>query len=215
MKTLTLTYIALIGALSLSLFGCKKGAEDPFLSMKSRQNRIAGEWEMADLNGTAEYGESSDNLTNAYTFSFSEGMLTENNTTTGESMEFPYKWEFTFDKDGNFSRKIDESFENHVEYYLSKGGYTFMDKNKSADIKKGQFISLIENEFTGVYNDDEYQETVTASTSGLRFELIRLTDDEMIVKWVDNSQFLIEVHEDNSKETEYRHFELELKFTKK
>lgn len=46
-----LTMFAFAGALALT--GCKKGADDPFISLKSRDSRLAGTWTLSSVSGTS------------------------------------------------------------------------------------------------------------------------------------------------------------------
>ncbi|MCB0735957.1 MAG: hypothetical protein KDC92_00495 [Bacteroidetes bacterium] len=72
-----LSIMALAGAV-LAFNSCKKGEEDPFLSFKSRDNRIQGEWlldnvqitkETITLNRTPQGAESRVKSTRTYSFS--------------------------------------------------------------------------------------------------------------------------------------------------
>ena len=36
---------------SFSFISCRKGAEDPFISLRSRQNRLVGEWKLVNIEG--------------------------------------------------------------------------------------------------------------------------------------------------------------------
>jgi hypothetical protein len=51
-----------IMALAITLFfGCKKGENDPFLSLKSRDARITGEWELVKSDRTSSYTNTGQN----------------------------------------------------------------------------------------------------------------------------------------------------------
>lgn len=61
MKTIKLVAIAAIGVLSLQ--SCKKGDNDPFLSLKSRDARITGTWELSTEYSQSRQGYTYDGVT--------------------------------------------------------------------------------------------------------------------------------------------------------
>jgi hypothetical protein len=51
-KTLTLLSLALLVSASLLFTGCKKGEDDPFISLSSRDARITAKWKLTKIEGT-------------------------------------------------------------------------------------------------------------------------------------------------------------------
>lgn len=142
---------ALIAVLVLTtITGCKKGENDPFLSLKSRKARISGEWKLSE--GTVA-NTSSDNGT-------TDSQIT---TYTGTSASFDgdivaYTETLTIDKDGTFEVKIVQD----GDPYTVRGNWFFSGKSKDADLKKKEAIIFSETEYistsgvskyTGLYGD--------------------------------------------------------------
>ncbi len=148
-KIATFTSVLALLAMSFTFTSCKKGSGDPFLTLKSRKGRVAGEWKATKLEFKSNYtnsysnnqggsSTSSGNFTlkieggNA-TYNSSENdngdIMTENHSGTGE-------YTITFEKDGTFKGKM--------SYYVS--GTTNFDGN-SINTKRNNT-----EERTGVWN---------------------------------------------------------------
>ena len=58
-KTIHMKKLLLLGAAAMvlvaNLSSCKKGENDPFLSLKSRKARLCGEWTVTKSEGTSSY----------------------------------------------------------------------------------------------------------------------------------------------------------------
>ncbi len=63
------TFVLLAGIIigSLVLEGCKKGENDPFLTLSSRRARLAGDWKMTKLEMTQTSTDASGTDTYVYT----------------------------------------------------------------------------------------------------------------------------------------------------
>lgn len=93
--------ILLLGAITVS--GCKKGENDPFLSFKSRDSRIQGTWtlssqsdtqtDMSSFNGTV--------TTSTSTATFASGLMTE--VSGGSTDAYSYSLELTINEDGTYT----------------------------------------------------------------------------------------------------------------
>lgn len=100
------------GALLLATPSCKKGENDPFLSLSSRKSRVAGEWDVTNWVYNSKNTESNgDYQTTAETMSGSVITTTQSSfdqssgtTTTSTSTTTLNDASFTFEKDGTFSR---------------------------------------------------------------------------------------------------------------
>ncbi len=118
---LPLGLMILSGSLVLSLTGCKKGPNDPFISLKSRDGRIKGTWKLTKV----EYNRrtvitdpdeqcsprisataiTSDDGTNFTRYDTITRFDLVNNTCVveGQSTPFTGSFEFTVNKDGTYS----------------------------------------------------------------------------------------------------------------
>jgi hypothetical protein len=110
-KTLSFMLVTLLTA-STFLTSCKKGEDDPFLSVKSRKSRVVGEWKM--ISGTSTEIDQNSTYTTTTTITYSGTSAAESETiasstsTTTTTSDYSYTQEFIFDKDGSFSGTIVE-----------------------------------------------------------------------------------------------------------
>ena len=116
MKKKFLQFVVLISLVML-LYSCKKGDEDPFISFRSRDNRIIGTWELykMDANSYSKSVYYFDNHSNineeTCTYSFKNNAIvsscidedgeTETSTTS-------YSQSITINKDGTFVEKVSD-----------------------------------------------------------------------------------------------------------
>ena len=89
--------IRIITSLTI-LSSCKKGANDPFLSLHSRKARVAGDWTLKKADGTSTSG------TSTTTSSFDGTTLTE--TSAGVSTKSTYSLKYKFDKKGTYTSTL-------------------------------------------------------------------------------------------------------------
>lgn len=82
MKTIKFAILALV--VTGSLFSCKRGENDPGLTLKSRTARLTGEWTLSNVTGTTTSSYTSDNYTSTSTttYSYANGAQTASTTST-------------------------------------------------------------------------------------------------------------------------------------
>jgi hypothetical protein len=73
-----------------SMLSCRKGEDDPLLSLRSRKARVAGEWKMTS-------GEKT------YLDNNSDKVVYNGTTATSGNFSYDYTLKMTFKKDGSFS----------------------------------------------------------------------------------------------------------------
>jgi len=83
-------------------FSCKKGENDPFISLRTRKARLSGEWHLASGNLTLSYKKEGKN-DYSENYNFMENYFTGVNSATGEKWEGHFKFQISFTKDGDFS----------------------------------------------------------------------------------------------------------------
>lgn len=134
-------------AMAATYSGCKKGEDDPFLSLRSRKARVAGEWKVSKISG-----ETSDTFaggTTHCTQSF-DGRTYAETCASGNSYSVAGTWIFTFKKDGTF--KEDQDFtgmgDRTVEHY--EGTWTFL--SGVGDKKNKEQIALTYTEVSIDYS---------------------------------------------------------------
>lgn len=131
--TISFALIALAGLTTIT--GCKKGENDPFLSLKSRKARITGEWKLSEGSITESYS----NLSGSGTFltTYTGSTANYDGTTVG------YTEKITIEKDGTFEVVIVEDGETNT----IKGNWFFSGKSKDADLKKKEAIIFSETQY--------------------------------------------------------------------
>ncbi|MGV3631196.1 MAG: hypothetical protein ACO1O6_08320 [Bacteroidota bacterium] len=178
-----LTRLALCGVLlSVTLLSsCKKGEDDPALSLRSRKARIAGEWkvtqmdyyEMSQSNGTTETSTMTyDGTTETTVNTFS----TMGETST-ETETIIYTEKYTFKKDGTYAyaRTYDSGFALNTE-----GTWVFLAKSKENELKNREAILLSKTKYTSQNSTVDY-----TGVSGDQIITIRqLKNKEMV--WEDS-----------------------------
>lgn len=132
---------------------CKKGENDPFLSLSSRKARVAGDWEISNFTqstlNTESDGDTQGNettyasgtLTNVYT-DFDSGNQTTTTTTTTSTLD---QGTYTFNKDGTFTRTWNTTSSSsftilgftttttNVNTSTATGNWSFLGKVKAGD----------------------------------------------------------------------------------
>ncbi len=104
------------------LAGCKKSEDDPFLSLKSRDARITGEWKLVEMLDSSVETYSSPGFTETYvavsrfdgtTAVYSE-TYTDESGTSSDSSSHAYLMEITIKKDGAYKlvQSVDEETVN-------------------------------------------------------------------------------------------------------
>ncbi len=177
----TINYL-LAAALIAGVFGgCKKGENDPFMSLLSRTARISGEWELTE----AEWTKNGDG--DIYSYDFSGSTLTI--TGSDRSDRVTYSESATINKDGTF-----ESEESWVlpdgggsQLYQREGLWYFLEGSKELDVKDKERIEFLVTKETLTYHDYDgstytyFNEFEGRSNSSVMILLLdRLTNKEMV-----------------------------------
>ena len=104
MKTsFKISNLALLAMLAFGLlFSCKKGENDPFISLRSRKARIVGEWKLQ---------KGFEKTTGTYPEAIVYGETTGTKTDDSGTRNFTYFKEYTFKKDGNYSYTYTEKMD--------------------------------------------------------------------------------------------------------
>lgn len=181
-----ITQIMLFTVLVGVLGQCKKGEDDPFLSIRSRKARVAGEWSLTS--GTASYMNSNNNGSNqsssssnitysgtSYTevWSYTSGSFTDNGTDTEA-----YTLKMTFEKDGNF--EMTETM--GVDLYSKKGTWNFTGGIGEHKNKQQVVIHFTSEVATGGYFNNK-----TGNATDVTFDLKELRSKKMVLVAEDGS----------------------------
>ncbi len=140
------TVVLLLSALVIasSFIGCKKGENDPLLSLRSRKSRLEGNWVIVkeEVSETNINGSTTEIMQSVYD---GEMKVTTTTTTVGTistTVIDTVKYTFNFDikKDGNY--KITAANENKIDIVTTEGTWLFLGKSKLNDLKNKEAILL-------------------------------------------------------------------------
>ncbi len=192
MKNISKSLLAIAVTGVVFVASCKKGEEDPTLSLRSRKSRVAGEWTVASAEvkssntslsgtnstnstGTVSYTGDTYKETSSYTQSTSAGTTTTTETLNGKVTTNTY----TFEKDGTWTSTLDytttetETDPNAYDWTLGSGSETTT-TDKHYVIKR----SGVWNFLGKVQDDTKAKEEMTVSTTS---EDITVTTTEKVV----------------------------------
>lgn len=129
MKTTIKVALAALMIAGVSLESCKKGENDPFLSLRSRKARVTGDWTVKKGEGTRTSGSTTTTWTfDGATYTQTQG---SNSVSTSETITM------NFEKDGTYKMvtTITDASVNYTDVTTETGTWNFTgkigdDKNK-------------------------------------------------------------------------------------
>lgn len=107
--TISLACMLAIGSLSMGIQSCKKGADDPFISFRSRKARVVGDWRIAQAKSTTNQLETLTNGSQTKTEIVVEtdaGQTTATTTISGfpnSALSYDEETTYSFADDGTWS----------------------------------------------------------------------------------------------------------------
>jgi hypothetical protein len=165
MKQVTWKPALLLLTTVVTLQGCKKGENDPFISLKSRDARITGEWELTKMEST-NYSYNKSNDSQAYA---------ETRTRTFDGIQMTYSTKINFDDP--------EYVDIDTTYTHSYSRVMVIDKNGNY---KGTFSEDGgTTELTGNWwwlNDNKKKTRISLDDYWDSYEIDRLKNKELILK---------------------------------
>jgi len=184
------TVVLLLSALVIagSFSGCKKGENDPLLSLRSRKSRLEGNWVIVkeEVSETNINGSTTEAIQSVYD---GEMKVTTTTTTVGTiatTVIDTVKYTFNFDikKDGNY--KITAANENKIDIVTTEGTWLFLGKSKLNDLKNKEAILLTTSKqvvsSNPVANSVNYE-----NLNGLTIVIDELKNKEMMTIVEENS----------------------------
>jgi len=139
MKKLVILASMFLAISSVVFTGCKKGEEDPSISLKSRDGRLKRAWKLDKIEGTeknvvtSSFGGSSSTATETITTSYNGALLTETNVTTSggttdtETNSVSLTADWTFEDRGVFTANSVVDGESST----STGNWAWVDSDKN------------------------------------------------------------------------------------
>lgn len=172
MKTnfLKVMIVLFIGVLTLE--GCRKGENDPLISLRSRDARVTGEWKLVEFESTRTevYSEDNTTLTVVRTDNYDGSIWTR--TTSGGTDSYSYSQDLIIEKDGKYTYKVS----NDGDREEANGRWSWLDdaKNKRRillddiynidQLKNSEMIFTEDRESSSVDSDGpSYKETYTST----------------------------------------------------
>ncbi|HNW99159.1 MAG TPA: hypothetical protein PKK00_12185 [Bacteroidales bacterium] len=171
MKKVKIALLMLLAAVII-LPSCKKGENDPFLSLKTRKARITGEWELKE--GTITGVNSGTTWTR--TFNGTTCTLTSGSFNSTA----PYTQKITIVKDGTYKIDINDDGDLSTE----EGDWYFGRKNKDLDVKTKEVVVFHETQYTSTSGTTTTTTTYTGSSCPISTITIdELKNKEIIIKY--------------------------------
>jgi len=178
----TLIYITLSAfMLSGILASCKKGDDDPFLSLRTRRARLAGSWtvssgELTTKNtGTDHYDYTTTSL-NGTSATYKALLIENGDTINNSTTNFDITITYTFEKDGSY-KKVQTGTGSSI---TEEGSWSFIGKSKDKELKNKEAIMLTMLKSTTVSTNpnstyvEEYKQTM-----GNVYVISRLANKEL------------------------------------
>ncbi|MEW6467989.1 MAG: hypothetical protein AB1458_03650 [Bacteroidota bacterium] len=176
-NSVKLAALALVIA-ATSFSGCKKGENDPFVSLKSRKSRVAGSWKITKGEGKDVNGST----TTTWTYDGTTWTQTTGSTTTTLTVEQTY----TFEKDGTWKGHYMESTTGYSNTVDQTGTWNFTSgvgemKNKSQIV----LMVLTDNSTTVIGTSTSTSSTTYTGSNAptMIYDIDQLKSKEMVWKW--------------------------------
>ncbi len=170
--------IAIIGIAVMlpALQSCKKGENDPAISLKSRTARLSGEWTVSK----ASIISTSGGVTTTTTYNGSTVTITYSDGSTGSTGTFT--WTFSIDKNGTYTEEISETYTGITESRKTEGAWNWADGNKDAEIKAKEMVLFHQTKNTYTSGSS----TTVYSYTGLNYDgwmVDKLSSKEVVLKY--------------------------------
>lgn len=180
---------------------CKKGEEDPFLSLRSRKARLTGTWVLKEAQSTfvssdsfmieSEFYEYSDVYVSAGSSTFENDELTfqnryesgdedyRNGSTRIDKSKYEMKLQIRSDGSFTLSERDEPTYSSYDSYYISGNNTTsnFEDTTYSA----GEIVSEYSSSGTWFWIDGSKNKDMVALGSFGLMKIQRLANKEMIL----------------------------------
>lgn len=196
MKKNLFIILVLLGTV-LSFNSCKKGENDPFLSLSSRKARLTGEWKLTAGEWTTttvqdqynyETGEY-EPVTTVYTYVLADDKMSvtvKYGTSPAVTSSEGYTEDLSILKDGTYKMKIvtteTEDGKNYVTTEVEEGNWTFIGGNSEQEIANKERVGFTTAKYSQTDPDgDVYTSTTSGKSSDVGVQCLdKLAKKEMI-----------------------------------
>ncbi len=177
-----LVIVILLGLMIFSP-GCKKGEDDPFLSFRTRTNRLTGEWKLKEAEIRVQESSSTKVISTNYSYSGTtmNVKVSESNLNSYVGA-YRYSEEITFEKDGTYRQTVKSS----TDVYSTKGDWFWTNKNKNLELEKKEALILTvteDSEGAAYSGKSNYPQSI--------WVFKRLSNKEIIIE-LNNTQTLLD-----------------------
>lgn len=184
LKYIAIASLAITAGLSTS---CKKGENDPFLSLSSRKARLTGEWTVSSSYSKSTYTSGGTTSTNINDFN---GSTNTNTYTSGgfSNTSIENKTiEFTINRDGSFTKVTTNTTDE--EKTEETGVWTFAGKDKTSDYKNKEVVVFYTQKsvFTDLSDNSTSTQETTSVNFGETYVIDQLKGKEVIFKASESS----------------------------
>lgn len=167
----------LIGVILLP--SCRKGEEDPLLSLRSRKNRLTGKWKVTE--GFIELTEKTGSSTNLY-YKVNLGETSAHlYASISNAWEYGYgnaymsfSEKFEFKKDGRFTHFL--SFD--ADTWTEEGEWNFTDGIGKDRKNKSELLLMYQESTTSFYGT----ETWSGEINSLVYDIVGLRNNKIIIR---------------------------------
>lgn len=159
--------------LLMSFSACSVGQNDHAMSFLNRTGKLAGTWELIELERESSNRWDANSDTYRYSYHFEDGEMTFRSDGTSETYDFDY--EITFSKEGGYTLELEEDGDDYAE----EGAWSWAHANGTLELnnKEALFLTGLVYEYSGYEDRYEGQGVPPDATWVLR----RLTKDQMVV----------------------------------
>ena len=180
MKKQILKLSMAIAVIALVFSSCKKGENDPFISLKSRTARLANTWELTSEDYTTT-GSDGDSYTSTTKYAYANGIETRtttftimggNSTTSSSTSTFTKK--YTFDKKGTYTLEV-----NDGEIETFEGNWVWLNKNKNVGLAGKE--ALMMSTTKDVDGSDTYNYSGKSNDFNKQWVLDKLSSKELVI----------------------------------
>lgn len=175
-KTITLLLL-LLAITAITFNSCKKGENDPFLSLKSRTGRISQDWVLSTEDYTIKNTTSSYSSSDHYTFNGTSETLTtvltigSSSSTTTDT--YAYSEEFVMAKEGTYKSTTVDDGTTEIE----EGNWSWVGKNKDQDLKNKEAFVIASTQSSG----SDYTNSGKTIPPDMIFAVDKLSSKELVI----------------------------------
>ena len=191
---------SIVLAITFTTSSCKKGENDPGISLRSRTSRLSGEWTLASSEYNSSYSrtnitDSNDkyssstvtsydgttmNSTHSYT---DKSWITGKDTTIVSVSSYLYSKKLTINSDGTFNMETVTIDNNTTTTRKTEGGWTWVKANDNLELSNKESFVIAPTKTTSTYSTGESYTSTYEGVDSETIQLIidRLANDELIL----------------------------------